>query len=71
MSHNVRILNLSLNELKLAAKSRGIKGYENKSENGLTKIPSEPKAKTSHSKKKIKGIKKNLINQDINFINQK
>ena len=31
----VRVLNLTLNELKLVAKSKGIKDYENKSENNL------------------------------------
>ena len=44
------MINLSLNELKLAAKSRGIKDYENKSEDDLIKILSEPKTKTSLSK---------------------
>ena len=57
MSHNIRMLNLSLNELKLVAKSRGIKDYENKSEDDLIKIVSEPKTKRSLSKKKIKSIK--------------
>ena len=32
------MINLSLNELKLVAKSRGIKGYENKSEDDIIKI---------------------------------
>ena len=57
MSHNIRMLNLSLNELTLAAKSRGIKDYENKSEDDLIKIVSELKTKRSLSKKKIKSIK--------------
>ena len=57
MSHNIRMLNLSLNELKLVAKSRGIKDYENKSEDDLIKTVSEPKTKRSLSKKKIKSIK--------------
>ena len=51
------MLNLSLNELKLVAKSRGIKDYENKSEDDLIKIVSKPKTKRSLSKKKIKSIK--------------
>ena len=54
------MLNLSLNELKLVAESRGIKGYENKSENDLIKILSEPKTKISLSKKKMRDIKENL-----------
>ena len=32
------MLNLTLNELKLVAKSRGIKDYENKSKDDLIKI---------------------------------
>ena len=46
------MLKLTLNELKLVAKSRGIKDYENKSEDDLIKMLSEPKTKTSFSKKK-------------------
>ena len=44
------MLNLTLNKLKLVAKSKGIKDYENKSEDNLVKILSEPKTKTSFSK---------------------
>ena len=33
--HNLKILNLSLNELKLITKSRGIKGYKSMSEERL------------------------------------
>ena len=54
------MLNLALNELKLVAKSRGIKDYENKSEDDLIKILSEPKTKTSLSKKKIKDFRKDF-----------
>ena len=43
---------LSLDELKVVAKSRGIKDYKNKSEDDLIKILSEPKTKISLSKKK-------------------
>ena len=41
------MLSLSSNELKLVAKSTGIKDYEDKSEDDLIKILSEPKTKTS------------------------
>ena len=58
MRSDIKILNLSPNELKLIAKSRGIKGYENKSEYDLIKKLSEPKTKISLSRKKIKDIKK-------------
>ena len=36
------MINLSLNDLKLVAKNRGIEDYKNKSEDGLIKILSEP-----------------------------
>ena len=48
------MINLSLNELKLIAKSRNLKDYKNKSENDLIKILSEPKPKINLSKKKNK-----------------
>ena len=50
------MLNLSLNKLKLIAKSRGIKVYENKSED-LIRILREPTTKISLYKKKTKDIK--------------
>ena len=37
------MINLSLSELNVNAKSRNIKDYKNKSENDLIKILSEPK----------------------------
>ena len=49
---------LSLDELKLIAKDRGIKDYENKSD--LIKILNEPKTKISLSKKRIKDIRKDV-----------
>ena len=54
------MINLSLDELKLTAKSRNIRDYKNKSENDLIKILSEPKPKINLSKKKIKEIKKDF-----------
>ena len=48
----VRMINLSLNELKLIAKSRSIKDYKRKSEEDLIKILSEAKTKINLSKKK-------------------
>ena len=54
------MINLSLNELKLIAKSRNIKDYKKKSENHLIKILSKPKPKINLSKKKIKEIKKDF-----------
>ena len=54
------MINLSLNELKLIAKSRSIKDFENKSEVDLIKTLREPKPKINLSKKKIKEIKKDF-----------
>ena len=66
------MINLSLNELKLIAKIRSIKGYENKSED-LIKILREPnpKPKISLSKKKIEEIKKDFNELSMSFLNQK
>ena len=52
------MINLSLNELKLIAKSRDIKDCKNKSENNLVKILSKSKPEIILSKNKIKEIKK-------------
>ena len=65
------MLNLSLNELKLVAKSRGIKDFENKSEDDLIKILSEPKTKTSLSKKKIRDIRKDFNKSRYKFSKSK
>ena len=54
------MIDLSLNELKLIAKSRSIKDYENKSEDDLIKTLREPKPKINLSKNKIKEIKKDF-----------
>ena len=65
------MINLSLNELKLIAKTRNIKDYKNKSENDLIKILSEPKPKINLSKKKVKEIKRYFSKLDMGFLNQK
>ena len=51
------MINLSLNELKLIAKSSGIKGYKNKSKGELTKILSKPEPKINFLKLKIEEVK--------------
>ena len=51
------MMSLSLNELTLVAKSRGKKDYENKSQDELIKVFSEPKPKISLSKMRIKEIR--------------
>ena len=47
------MINQSLNELKLIAKSRSIKDYKSKSKEYLTKILSKSKPKIRLFKKKI------------------
>ena len=54
------MISLALDELKLVPKNRGIKDYKNKSEDDLIKMLSEPKTKTSLSKKKIRDIRKDF-----------
>ena len=60
MCASIKMINLSLDELKLVAKSRGIKDYENKSEEDLIKILGELKPKISIPKMKRAGIKKDF-----------
>ena len=67
----IRTINLSLNELKLIAKSRSIKDYKNKSEEYLTKILSDWKPKMSLFKKKLEEIKKDLSELRHRFLIQK
>ena len=56
------MINLSPNESKLIAKSRGIKNYENKSDDDSIKILGGPKTKTSLFENIIKYIKKFFVN---------
>ena len=64
------MLNLSVNELKLITKSRSIKDYENESEEELITILSEP-VKNKSFYKENKRYQKKLMNQNIDFLNQK
>ena len=61
---DIRMINLSLNELKLMAQNRNISDYENKSEKDLIKALSEPKPKPKIkiriNKKKLEEIKKDF-----------
>ena len=52
--------NLLLDELKLVAKNRNIKDYENKSEKDLIKLLRRPKPKIIINKKKLVKIKKDF-----------
>ena len=54
------MINLSLDELKLLAKSRSLRDYENKSEKDLIKALSEPKPKIRINKKKLEEIRKDF-----------
>ena len=47
------MISLSLNELKLGAKNRGIKDYNNKSEDDLIKILNESKTKIEDIRKDV------------------
>ena len=50
----------SLNELKLVAKSKGIKDCKNKSKNKSIKIISKSRPKLNFSKQKLENIRKKL-----------
>ena len=63
--YNIKLISLSLNKIKLFAKSRGIKDDEDKSENYLIKILCKPEPKIKFSKQRIKKSEKNLMNQKI------
>ena len=51
---------LSQDKLRVIAKKRGIKDYENISEDNLIKILSKPKTKINFSKKRIEDIRKDF-----------
>ena len=72
------MINLSPKQLKGVAKIGGIKGYKSMSEiellSALTSSKSVKKGeqpKLNFSKARKKRLEKNLMNQDINFLNQK
>ena len=65
------MINLSLDELKLVAKNRNIKDYENKSEKDLKEILSKPTPKINISKKKMKEIKKDFSELRQSFLKKK
>ena len=58
-SDNIGMLNLSLNELKLVAKSRGIKGYKRMSKEILLSALSESKLVESKNNFDNERLKKN------------
>ena len=56
----MKMIDVSLNKLKLIAKNRGMKGYKSMSKNELIKILSKPDAKITFSKIRIKKIRKEI-----------
>ena len=61
--HNIRMINLPLNELKLIAKSRRIKGYKIMTKNGLLNALNESESVESGNNfddVRIKKIKKDF-----------
>ena len=54
------MINLWLDELRLIAQNRNIRGYENKSEKDLIKALSKPKPKIKIDKKKLEKIRKDF-----------
>ena len=68
--HDLKLVidSLSLDELKLIAKSRGIKGYKNMSDKRLLSALSKPKI----DHERLKNIREDLNKQiKTNFLNQK
>ena len=57
---SINMINQSLNELKLVARNRNIRDYENKSEKDLIKALSKPKPKIKIDKKKLEEIRKDF-----------
>ena len=68
------MLNLSLNELKLVAKSRGIKGYKSMSKERLLRVLSESKlvgSETNFDDERLKKIREEFNNLRDRFLKSK
>ena len=63
----LRLIFLSLKDLKAIAKSRDVKDYENESAKDLLKLFNDSNMKISISKKKLKEIEKNFKELRHNF----
>ena len=57
---NIKIINLSLDELRLIAQNRNLRDYGNKSDKDLIKALSKPKPKIKTDKKKLEEIRKDF-----------
>ena len=66
---SIRVINLSLDKLRLIAQNRNISDYENKSEKDLIKALSKPKPKPEIkiNKKKLEEIRKDFYELRHNF----
>ena len=69
MRFNRNMINVSLDELKLVAKSRDIRDYENKSKKDLIKVLSKPKPKMKINKKNLQEIRKYF--HELSFLKKK
>ena len=69
--HGIRIINLSLNELKLGAKSRSIRGYNNMSKERLLSVLSKSESAKSLNNTKIKKIKEDFNELKDRFLKPK
>ena len=68
---NIRLTNLSSNELKLIAQYRDISDYENKPKDDLIKALSKPKPKLGINKNKLDEIRKDFYNLGLSFLKKK
>ena len=59
----IKIRTLSLNDLKVISKSRGIKDCKSKSKDELIKILSKPKPKIEQIRKTIHELRKKFLSQ--------
>ena len=69
--NNIKMISLSLNEMKLITKSRGIKDYKNKSKDESKEILSKPKSKINYLKLSIKEIREKFNDSKNRFLSQK
>ena len=69
--NNIKMTSLSLNEMKLITKSRGIKDYKNKSKDESKEILSKPESKINYLKLSIKEIREKFNDSKNRFLSQK
>ena len=69
--NNIKMISLSLNEMKLITKSRGIKDYKNKSKDESKEILRKPESKINYLKLSIKEIREKFNDSKNRFLSQK